>query len=84
MPTEWVKKFELKTDTEVMLLQGGQTLKFVLDIELMKDIPEGSYLGVEVYGSGNLGRVMCMPILVSSALNAFISHSLFYSIISIK
>ena len=77
VPTEWVKKFVVKTEPEVMLLKGGQNLKFILDIELVKKIPVGSYLGVEVYGNGNLGRVPCMPIPVSSVLNDFIFHFLF-------
>ena len=85
MPTEWVKKFVVKSESEVMLLKGGQSLKFNFDIENVKDIPKGSYLGVEVFGSCNLGNyvfsreIPCFEMPVSSVLNAFnlISQALY-------
>ena len=59
-----------------MLLKGGQKVRFFLDLELAKEIPEGSYLGVEAYAlkPSNLGIVPCFPIAVSSVLNTIIFH----------
>jgi len=66
VPTEWVKKFEFKTEPPIMLLKGGQKVRFFLDLELAKEIPEGSYLGVEAYAlkPSNLGVVPCFPIAI--------------------
>lgn len=74
-----MKKFELKTEPEVMLLKGGEKLKFILNLELANEIPEGSYLGVEAYAlkPSNLGTVPCFPIAVSSVLNTIIFHFCF-------
>ena len=74
MPTEWVKKFELKTEPEIVLLKGGQTVKFNLDLEVVKAIPEGSYLGVQVVGRDGFGEFPCFAFAVSSVLNAIIFH----------
>ena len=79
VPTEWVKKFEFKTEPNVILLKGGQKVKFFLDLDLAKEIPEGSYLGVEAYAlkPSNLGILPCFPIAVSSVLNTIIFHFCF-------
>ena len=83
VPTEWVKKFEVKTEPEVILLKGGQNVKFLVNLDVIKEIPEGSFLGVEVFGSGKLGRLPCIPVSVSSLINAIIFH-FHFQIISIK
>merc|ERR1712136_545957 len=64
VPTEWVKKFEVKTEPEVIVLKGGQNVKFLVNLDVIKEIPEGSFLGVEVFGSGKLGRLPCIPVSI--------------------
>merc|ERR1712136_677782 len=64
VPTEWVKKFEVKTEPEVILIKGGQNVKFLVNLDVIKEIPEGSFLGVEIFGSGKLGRLPCLPVSI--------------------
>merc|ERR1712136_330110 len=39
VPTEWVKKFEVKTEPEVILIKGGQNVKFLVNLDVIKEIP---------------------------------------------